>query len=122
MKRLVMFLAAPFVLSAGKGMACIEKKAGTHPRTSRTKATWNSFKPETLAGIISMMESKKKEIFVTASDRIPHYFLVTRKAKIEICGVPSSFDQLTAQDGSQATITFIARPEGSFAKRISVSG
>jgi hypothetical protein len=121
MKKSVMFLIASVVLFTGAGMARAEKKVSAHPRTTSVQANWNSFKPETLSGTLSLVGSKKKEIFLTSSDGTSYDFLVSGKTKIEIGGAPGSFEKLAGKTGSEATITFVPRPEGNFASRISVN-
>lgn len=122
MKKLVLFLIVSFALFAGMGMARAQKKTNAQPRSSAAEANWNSFRPETIQGTISMVVAKKKLVFVTASGGVSYDFLVTKKTKVEIGGRPSACKQLIGQAGKPATVTFVARPKGNFAQSISVSG
>ena len=121
MKKSVMFLILSLVLFGGARMARAEKKASTQSHASSVQTNWNSFKPETLSGTISIVGSKNKDIFVTSSDGIPYHFVVNKQTKIEIGGASASFEKLADKTGSQVAITFVARPQGNFAKSITVS-
>jgi hypothetical protein len=82
---------------------------------------WESFRPETLNGTVSIVEPGKKSIFVTTSGGVSYKFVATAKTKIQINGTPSSMDELAEQSDKEATVTFVARPKGDVAQRIAVS-
>jgi hypothetical protein len=117
MKKLVLFLIVPFALLLGVPTATAQEKA-----TAPAEANWNSYRPETLNGTITMVEPDTMSVFVTGSGEVSYKFVVTNKTKIEIDGTSSSIDELAAQTRKPATITFVARPSGNFAQSISIGG
>ena len=117
MRKFVLLLILPVALLLGVQTATAQQKS-----TSAAEANWNHFRPETLSGIISMVEPGTKTVFVTGSDEVSYKFLATKRTKIEIGGTASSFDELASQTQKQVTITFVARPNGNFAQNISIGG
>lgn len=131
MKKLALILIIPFSLLLGAQVASAQKtpmapagkqmKASTQRPAATAKTTWDSFKPETLSGTISIIEPGKKSIFVTSSGGVSFHFLVTKRTKIQIGGTSSTIAQLADQAHEQATVTFTARARGDVASSISVS-
>lgn len=121
MKKLVLLLIVPFALLCGVQTASAQKTKSPRRATSTVLAEWNSYKPETIEGTISMIEVDQKLIIVEASGGVPFDLTVTPKTKIEINGTSATFDQLVEQTQKQATVTFVARPNGDVAQSISVS-
>ena len=117
MKKLVLLLIIPFALLLVVQPATAQQKA-----TSSVETNWNSFRPETLSGTITMVEPGTKAVFVMGSGEVSYKFLVTGKTKIAIAGTKASIDELANQAQKQVTITFVARPHGNMAQSISVSG
>ena len=117
MKKLVLLLIIPFALLLVVQPATAQQKA-----TSSVETNWNSFRPETLSGTITMVEPGTKAVFVMGSGEVSYKFLVTRKTKIEIAGTRASIDELANQTRKEISVTFVARPNGNVAQSISVSG
>jgi len=122
MKKLVLLLIVPFALLLGVQTASAQKARSPRPATSTAQAAWNSYKPETIEGTISMIEVDQKLVIVEASGGVPFDITVTPQTKIEISGSSATFDQLVEQTQKQVTVTFVARPNGDIAQSISVSG
>lgn len=120
MKKLALFLIVPFVLLLGVQTATAQKSTSPRPATSTAQAAWNSYRPETLKGKISMIVVDQKLVILEASGGVPYDITVTQKTKIEINGKSSTFDDLVGQTDTEATITFIARPNGDFAESIAI--
>lgn len=125
MKKLALLLIIPFTLLLGIQTASAKQKttapASMQRAASTAKANWNSFKPETLSGTITVIQPGKKSVYVTASDGVSFHFRVTPKTKIRINGTRSSMADLAEQAHNQATVTFVAWPKGDVAKSITVS-
>lgn len=134
MKKLALLLIIPFALLLGTQTASAQNKtmtpasthkqmkASTQQSTAASKPMWNSFKPETLKGTISIVEPGKKSLFVSASNGVSFHFLVTGRTKIHINGTRSTIADLAQLAQKQATVTFVARPRGDVAQSITVSG
>lgn len=131
MKKLVLLLIVPLALLLGVRTASAQEtttpartqmKASSQRAAASAEALWNSYRPETLNGTVSLIDASEKSVFVTGSEGVSYKFLVTPKTKIEINGMTSSFDDLVDQTHKQITVTFVARRNGNFAQRISVSG
>ena len=69
MEELVLLLIIPFALLLGVQMATAQEEA-----TSPAESNWNSYRPETLSGTISMVEPGTKAVFVTGSDEVSYKF------------------------------------------------
>ncbi len=117
MKKFAFLLIIPIALLLGVQTATAQQKS-----TSTAETNWDNFRPETLSGTISMVEPGTKALFVTGSGEVSYKFLVTNRTKIEVGGTTSSLDELASQTQKQATITFVARPNGNFAQDISIGG
>lgn len=68
-----------------------------------------------------MIVVDKKLVVVTTPGGVPFDITVTGRTRIEIGGARSTFNDLAAQVQKQATVTFIARPNGDVAQSITVS-
>lgn len=125
MKKMALFLIIPCALLLGIQTAKAQQKmktsANTHPAASAQNNLWNSFRPETLSGTISIVAPGKKEMFLSSSSGASFEFIVTPKTKIKIGGTQSTIAQLADQVQKQATITFVARPKGDIAHSIKVN-
>ena len=117
MKKLVLLLMIPFALLLGVPTATAQEKTATPAETN-----WNSYRPETLSGTISMVEPGTKSVFVMGSGEVSYRFQVTAKTKIEIDGTKASIEDLAGQTEKQVRVTFVARRNGNMAQSISVSG
>jgi hypothetical protein len=117
MKKLVLLLIIPFALLLGVQTATAQEKT-----TTPAEANWNSYRPETLSGTISMVEPGTKSVFVMGSGEVSYRFQITNKTKIQIDGTKASIDELANQGNKQVTVTFVARRNGNIAESISVSG
>ena len=130
MKKLALLLIIPFSLLLGSQMARAQNKAkataSTHMKASTQRPTasangmWDSFKPETLNGTISIIVPGKKEMFLSA-DGGSYEFRMTPRTKIRINGTSSTIAQLADQANKQATVSFVAWPKGDIASSIKVS-
>ena len=120
MKKLALLLMVTFVLLAGIQTASAQDTAS--PQSEATaQFTWKSVKPETIQGTISMIAVDQKLAVVTTAGGVPYDFTVTGKTQIQIAGSRSSFNNLAEQVQKEATVTFIARPNGDIAQNITVS-
>lgn len=117
MKKLMLLLIIPFALLLVVPPATAQEKATTPAETN-----WNSFRPETLNGTISMVEPGGKTLFVMGSGEVSYKFVVNEKTRIEVDGAKTSIENLGNQANKQVTVTFVARPSGNVAQSISVSG
>lgn len=117
MRKFLLLLIVPLAVFLGAQTATAQQRT-----TSSVEANWNSFRPETLSGTISMVEPGTKAVFVTGAENVSYKFLVTNKTKIEVDGTASSIGALASQTNQQVIITFVARPNGNMAHSISVSG
>lgn len=120
MKKLAFLLVAAIVLLAGIQTANAQNTASLQSETT-TRFTWKTVKPETIQGTISMIVVDQNLVVVTANGGVPYDFTVTPKTKIQVGGTPSSFDGLADQVEKEASVTFIARPNGDFAQSITIS-
>ena len=121
MKKLTLLLIIPCALLLGIVTASAQL-SGSQQSETVVRATWSSYKPETIEGTISMIVSEQKMVVVTSSEGVPYNFVVTNKTKIEIGGMTSSFADLSGQTQKHATVTFVPRRNGNMAQSISVSG
>lgn len=131
MKKMALFLIIPFTLLLGIQTANAQENttapANTHMKASSQRSAsaastmWNSFKPETLTGTISMIEPGQKEIFLSGSNGASFEFKLTPRTKIQIGGERSTIAQLAERAQNKATVTFVARPKGDIAHSITVS-
>lgn len=117
MKKLLLLLVIPFTLLLGVPTATAQEKIATPAETN-----WNSYRPETLSGTISMVEPGTKSVFVMGSGEVSYKFLVTPKTKIQIDGTKGTIEDLAGQAQKQVSVTFVARRNGNMAQSISVSG
>ena len=117
MKKIAFLLIFPIALLLGVQTVTAQQKS-----TSLAETNWDNFRPETLSGTISMVEPGTKALFVTGPGEVSYKFLVTNKTKIEVDGTTSAPNELASQTQKQATITFVARPNGNFAQDISIGG
>ena len=117
MKKLVLLIIIPFALLLVVQPATAQMKA-----TSSVETNWNSFRPETLGGTITMVEPAEKAVFVMGSGEVSYKFLVTGKTNIEVNGTKASIDELANQTRKEISVTFVARARGNMAQSISVSG
>lgn len=117
MKKLVLLLMIPFALLLGVPTATAQEKTATPAETN-----WNSYRPETLSGTISIVETGTKSVFVMGSGGTSYKFLVTPKTKIEVDGTKGTIEDLAGQTQKQVSVTFVARRNGNMAQSISVSG
>lgn len=69
-----------------------------------------------------MIVPDQKLVVITANGGVPYDLTVTGKTRIEVGGARSSFHGLAGQAQKQASVTFIARPDGDIAQSITVSG
>jgi hypothetical protein len=115
MKKVSLLLSVSLVLLFGAAMASAQATKG-----SAAERNWNSFRPETLSGTISMIDADQNLVVLT-SDNVPYNFKVTKATKIEIGGSKATFNELVNQTQKEASVTFVARRDGNFARSISIS-
>lgn len=120
MKKLVLLLILPFALVLGVQTASAQKAKNPQSATNTVRAKWNSYKPETIEGRISIIDVNQK-VMVVESSGVPYDITITGTTKIEVNGTPSNFNDLVGQTQKQAKVTFIPRPKGDIAQSISVS-
>jgi len=120
MKKLALLLIVPFALLLGVQTASAQKTKSPQTATSTVRTNWDSYRPETIQGEISLIEVDQKLVIVEVSGGVPYDITVTPKTRIEINGISSTFDDLVGQTQKQATVTFVARPNGDVAQSISV--
>ncbi|MEJ2007557.1 MAG: hypothetical protein P8Z30_05260 [Acidobacteriota bacterium] len=122
MKKLALLLIIPFALLLGVQTASAQRTKSPPASTSAERPNWNSYKPETIQGEITLIEVDKNLVVVEASGGVPYDITVTPKTRIEIDGLPATFDQLLGHTQRKATVTFVPRPTGDIAQSISVVG
>lgn len=120
MRKASLFLSVSLVLLFGVGMATAQTMKSPAPASSAAERNWNSYQPETLSGTISMFDAQQ-HVMVLKSEGVPYNFKITKATKIEIGGARATFAELTNQTGSSASVTFVARRNGDFAKSVTVS-
>ncbi len=121
MKKVSLLVSISMFLLMGVAAASTQPTKNTAAESHTTQKQWDSFKPETLSGTISIVNQHRKKVFLT-SRKIPYDFKITKSTKITIDGSKSNFSQLADQTPAQASVTFIARADGNFAKSITVTG
>ena len=120
MKNLALFLIVSFTVLGAVQVA--SAKENTNSKSENTRMSmWDSFKPETLMGKISIIEPGKKAVFLSAANGVSYQFLVTPKTRIQVAGAKTTIAQLADQANEHATVVFVARPQGDFAHSITVS-
>lgn len=120
MKKLALLLIVPFALLLGVQTASAQKAKSPQTATNTVRAEWDSYKPETIEGRISMIEVNQKVMVMDVSG-VPYDITITGKTKIEINGTASTFNDLVGQTEKQATVTFVARRNGDIAQSVSIS-
>lgn len=129
MKKLSLLLSVCTVLLFGTALAGAQKTktpaAGvTKPSNTMAgsvKTNWDSFRPETLRGTIAMVDAVHN-LVVVRSGSVPFDLKVTKATRIEIAGNKRDFKDLTSQTQKEASVVFVARANGDYAKNISVTG
>jgi hypothetical protein len=120
MKKLALFLIVTFTVLGAVQVA--SARENTKSKSENTgMSMWDSFKPETLKGKISIIEPGKKAVFLSAANGVSYQFLVTPKTRIQVAGAKTTIAQLADQANEHATVVFVARPQGDFARSITVS-
>ena len=130
MKKISLLLSVFLFLLIGTAMAGAQKAKSLAGQPSAAKAStvwthsvktnWDSFKPETLGGTISMVDAQHNLVVIT-SHNIPYDFKVNRATKIEIGGSKGTCKNLASQTQKEASVTFIARGDGDYLKSITVT-
>lgn len=121
MKKVALLLTITSALLLGIQTASAQKSESAGSETGVVQARWSSYKPETIEGMLSMVVTEQKLVVVTSSEGVPYNFQLTKKTKIEIGGIASSFDDLAGHIHGQATVTFVPRRNGNMAQSIVVS-
>lgn len=120
MKKASLLLSVSLFLLFGAALASAQTMKSSTAGSSAAERNWNSFRPETLSGTVTLIDADQNLVVLT-SDGIPYNFKVTKATKIEVAGSQASFNDLVSQTQKEASVTFIARPTGNVAKSITVS-
>ena len=127
MKRMLLsFMSlALFVFSAMTPLAAQDAQAagdaGAKPAKAEKKVKYDTSKPETLSGTVSLVKADDKLVVVTSSAGIPFDFKVTAGTKIKIGDQKGKLDDLAGAANKQASVTYMATRTGNVAKSIDVS-
>lgn len=124
MKRMLLsFLSlALFVFSAMTPVAAQDAQAaGDAGAKPEKKVKYDTSKPETLSGTVSLVKADDKIVVVTSSAGVPFDFKVTGATKIKIGDQKGKLDDLAGAANKQASVTYMATRTGNVAKSIEVS-
>ena len=130
MKRMLLsFLSlALFVFFAVTPLAAQDAQAagdtGAKPSAgakAEKKVKYDTSKPETLSGTVSLVKADDKIVVVTSSAGVPFDFKVTAGTKIKIGDQKGKLDDLAGAANKQASVTYLVTRTGNVAKSIDVS-
>lgn len=120
MKKLSLLLSVCLVLFFGAAVAGAKTTQSSTTASSTVERNWNYFRPETLSGTVTMVDAQQHLIVLT-SGGIPYNFKVTKATHIKVAGNKATFRKLSNQDQKEASVTFVARANGDFARNITVT-
>ena len=120
MKRVSLLLSVSLVLLFGAAMASAQTTKKHVAQATAAERNWNSFRPETLSGTVSLIDENQKLVVLT-SEGVPYDFKVTKATQIQVGGSKATFNELLSQTEKEASVTFVARPDGNYLKSISIT-
>jgi len=120
MKNLSLLLSISLFLLFGGVLASAQTTNSSTMRSSAIARNWDSFKPETLTGKISLIDANQHLVAITTNG-VTYDMTVNRHTKIKVSGSHATFKTLAGQIRNTASVTFIARPKGDYAQSITVS-